>query len=136
MKCMHGRWNQLKDVVWPDDQPAKPKIIVTDRDVALMNALNNAFPDARKLICKVHLRRNFREDLRKLYNTKEDYEELEKAINYLMTSDYEDKRIGMRVIADETLESKAKDMYAKAADKSKDPEKVKTYLTKQILQEQ
>lgn len=120
----------LRDVAWPDDQPAKPKVIVTDREVALMNALDNVFPDARKLNCTAHLRRNFREDLRREFKTEDDYEELEQALNYLMASNHEDKRIKMQVIADMGFEDEAKRLYNEAADKSNNPEKVKNYLTK------
>lgn len=120
----------LRDVVWPDDQPAKPKVIVTDREAALMNALDNVFPDARKLNCTAHLRRNFREDLRRDFKTEDDYKKVEHALNYLMASNHLDKRINMQVIADMSLEDEAKRMYNEAADKSKDPEKVKNYLTK------
>lgn len=35
-----------------------PRVIVTDRELALMKACDNAFPNAKKLLCRVHINRN------------------------------------------------------------------------------
>ncbi|XP_076940453.1 protein FAR-RED ELONGATED HYPOCOTYL 3-like [Bidens hawaiensis] len=37
-----------------------PRVILTDRDLALMNACNVVFPDAAKLLCKWHISQNIK----------------------------------------------------------------------------
>ena len=36
----------------------RPETLVTDRDIAEMNAINELFPDAQHLLCWVHIMRN------------------------------------------------------------------------------
>ncbi len=50
------------DFRWALEQLAKimphpPEVIVTDRDLALMNALQVVFPDSAHLLCQWHLRK-------------------------------------------------------------------------------
>ncbi len=52
-----------KDFTWALEQLAKiiphaPNVIVTDRDLALMNALQVVFPDSAHLLCQWHIRKN------------------------------------------------------------------------------
>ena len=37
---------------------ALPVVIVTDRDLSLMNAVKTVFPDATNLLCRFHIDRN------------------------------------------------------------------------------
>ncbi|KAG2227155.1 hypothetical protein INT45_003885 [Circinella minor] len=82
---------QLRDTVWPSHHPISPQTFVTDNESALVRALNTIFPNAKKLLCKVHMRRNFRTKLRNSFDVKDDYENLEKAVNFLMTDQYVDQ---------------------------------------------
>ena len=139
--CIAGGWvsqetnesyewvvTQLRDTVWPSHQPISPQTFVTDNESALVRALNTIFPDAKKLLCKVHMRRNFRTKLRKFFDVKDDYENLEKAVNFLMTDQYVDQLSGMSVIPDHLLENKAIDKYKEIAQKARKPEDVIKYL--------
>lgn len=49
----------LHEVVWPSDQPSTPSMFISDSDAALIRAMDIHFPDANKLLCTVHMRRNF-----------------------------------------------------------------------------
>ena len=53
----------LRDIVWPSHQTVFPQTFVTDNERALVRALDIVFPDSKKLLCKVHMRRNFRTKL-------------------------------------------------------------------------
>lgn len=79
----------LKEVVWPDMQEASPRVIITDNEAALMNALDGIFPQAAKILCQVHLRPNFRTKIKKFFTLETDYETFEKALNFLMASKLE-----------------------------------------------
>jgi len=37
---------------------ALPRVIVTDRDLSLMNAMTTIFPDATNLLCRFHIDKN------------------------------------------------------------------------------
>lgn len=78
--------NTLKSVVYPSHQQSAPGVIVTDSEAALINALDNAFPQAAKFLCQVHLRRNFKQNLSKLYTPPSQYDEFEKQLNFLMAT--------------------------------------------------
>ena len=132
--CIAGGWvswetnEKLRDIVWPSNQPISPQTFVTDSADPLTKALDKVFPDSKKVLCKIHIRRNFQTKLQKLFDTKEDYEELEKAINFLMADQYIDKFSNMCVVPDEKLEMKALAKYKEIAQKSKKPEEVIKYL--------
>lgn len=49
----------LKEVVWPSDGPSTPRVLISDSEAALIRAMDIHFPDAKKLLCTVHMRRNF-----------------------------------------------------------------------------
>ena len=76
------------------------------------------------------MRRNFRTRLRKLFDVKNDYESLEKAVNFSITDQYVDKFSNMCVIPDHVLENKAMYTYKEIAKKAKKkkPEDVIKYL--------
>ena len=63
MKVMSGVATQLRDIIWPSHQTAVPQTFVTDNGDTLVRALGIVFPDSKKLLCKVHMRRNFRTKL-------------------------------------------------------------------------
>jgi histone-lysine N-methyltransferase SETD2 len=46
---------RLKDLL---EGSMEPRVIVTDRDLALMSACASVFPDATKLLCRCHIQRN------------------------------------------------------------------------------
>lgn len=54
---------KLKDVVFDETNGAMPKVLVTYSDVGLTRSCEDGFPEAKKLLCQVHLRRNFRAKL-------------------------------------------------------------------------
>ena len=90
--------------------------------------MDKVFPNSKKLLCKVHLRRNFKTKLQKLFDIKDDYQELEKAVNFLMTDQYQDELEDMCVIPDEKFEAKALAKYNEIAQKAKNPAEVIKYL--------
>ena len=51
------------------------------------------------------MRRNFRTKLRKLFDVKNDYDSLEKVVNFLMTDQYVDKFSNMCAVLDHVLEN-------------------------------
>jgi len=50
---------------------ALPHAIVTDRDLTLMNAISQAFPNATHLLCRWHINKNVLAKCKKLFSTKE-----------------------------------------------------------------
>ena len=123
----------LRDVVWPTDQAATPGVITTDSDSSLMGALDAAFPYATKLLCQIHIRRNFQTNLKSQFSVKEDYASLEKAINTLMKPSFVDEVSENRVIANITHEALGMQLYTEAAKKARNPEKVEAYLRGYVL---
>ncbi|KAG2216807.1 hypothetical protein INT45_013819 [Circinella minor] len=122
----------LQNIVWPSNQSAYLETFVTDSEGALVKALDKVFPNSKKLLCKVHLRRNFRTKLQKLFDVKDDYQELEKAVNFLMTDQYNDELENMCVIPDEKFEAKALAKYNDVAQKAKNLAEVIKYLKKKL----
>ena len=49
---------KVKSMLLKED--ALPKVIVTDRDLALMNAVAKVFPTSSNLLCQFHIRKNVR----------------------------------------------------------------------------
>ncbi|XP_047165133.1 uncharacterized protein LOC124834478 [Vigna umbellata] len=48
-----------------------PKVIVTDRDLALMNAIANVFPESYKMLCQFHILKNVKAKYKMLVNSNE-----------------------------------------------------------------
>lgn len=48
-----------------------PMVILTDRDLALMNAIKKVFPGAKNLLCRFHITKNVLAHSRKLFKSKE-----------------------------------------------------------------
>ena len=51
-----------------------PDVIVTDRELSLMKAINSVLPNARHLLCKWHINKNVLAKCKKLIETKEKWE--------------------------------------------------------------
>ncbi|KAL4569437.1 hypothetical protein LXL04_025075 [Taraxacum kok-saghyz] len=51
-----------------------PRVIVTDRDLALMNASRRVFPNAARLLCRWHITENIRKNCRTLFNQQADWD--------------------------------------------------------------
>ncbi|KAJ9542899.1 hypothetical protein OSB04_029405, partial [Centaurea solstitialis] len=66
-----------------------PRVIVTDRDLALMKACNVLFPDAKKLLCTWHIYNNIFKR-RKLVRSKSTWNSFNKAWTTLVASQTED----------------------------------------------
>ena len=129
--CIAGGWvsqetngnyeqvaTQLRDIVWPSHQIVFPQTFVTDNEGALVQALDIVFPDSKKkLLCKVHMRRNFRTKLRRFFDVKDDYDSL-KRLSTFDDSQYVDKFSNMCVVPYHVLENKAMNKYKKIATKS------------------
>ena len=69
---------------------ALPTAIVTDRDVALMNAISSVFPSAIHLLCRWHINRNILVKCKKLLKTKEKWDKFNVFRNMLVFSSMED----------------------------------------------
>ena len=52
-----------------------PSIIVTDREMTLMNAISIVFPGAKHLLCRWHINRNILAKCKKLFETKEKWDQ-------------------------------------------------------------
>jgi histone-lysine N-methyltransferase SETD2 len=74
---------QLKDCYGP--QILSFKAVVTDRELALMNAINEVFPDAKNLLCKWHIENNILSNIKTYFSTP-DWEKFEVQWNELSNS--------------------------------------------------
>ncbi|SAL96226.1 hypothetical protein [Absidia glauca] len=54
---------QLEKTVFPNGSSWRPGVIVTGREQALMNAIENVFPDANPILYCLHIARNFKENM-------------------------------------------------------------------------
>ncbi|KAI8543066.1 hypothetical protein RHMOL_Rhmol08G0189400 [Rhododendron molle] len=52
------------------DADALPVVIVTDRELALMNAIKSVFPHATNLLCRFHISKNVLAKCRKMFDDK------------------------------------------------------------------
>ena len=53
------------------DKCMEPRVIVTDRDLALMNACDEVFPKAYKYLCRFHISQNINRNSKKEFTDKE-----------------------------------------------------------------
>ncbi|XP_028111986.1 uncharacterized protein LOC114310236 [Camellia sinensis] len=67
-----------------------PEVIVIDKELAFMNAIDNTFPNARHLLCRWHINRNVLTKCKKMFETKEKWDKFNTAWNYLILSLTED----------------------------------------------
>jgi hypothetical protein len=63
-----------------------PWVFVTDRELALMNALATTFPSAANVLCRWHIQKNILSNCKKSFETMESFEEFLKAWNLLVSS--------------------------------------------------
>lgn len=74
---------QLRDCYGP--QLLKFKAVVTDQELALMNAINKVFPDSKNLLCKWHIENNILSNIKTYFSTL-DWEKFEVQWNELCNS--------------------------------------------------
>ena len=67
-----------------------PSVIVTDREMALMNAISIVFPGAKHLLCRWHINRNILAKCKKLFETKEKWDRFIMSWNMLVSSSTEE----------------------------------------------
>jgi hypothetical protein len=76
----------------------KPKVIVTDRDAALMNAVATVFPESAHLVCYFHVKKNMTQTMKPLCKIKDGekvsqtdlWRQIEKAFDVVLFSDNEE----------------------------------------------
>ncbi|XP_057806170.1 PKS-NRPS hybrid synthetase cheA-like [Salvia miltiorrhiza] len=66
-----------------------PKVILTDRDLALMNPIKRVFPEATNLLCRWHIMKNVLAHSRKIFRRKKKYEAFMLAWGVLVLSSSE-----------------------------------------------
>lgn len=74
---------KLKGIMDPDVVPA---VIVTDRELALMNAISKVFPHATHLLCRWHISKNIFANCKKMFDAKK-WEEFILSWNVLVISE-------------------------------------------------
>ena len=65
-------------------------VVVTDREVALMNVISTVFPSATHLLCRCHINRNVLAKCNKLFGMKEKWDRFNALWNMLVSSSIED----------------------------------------------
>ncbi|XP_061990742.1 uncharacterized protein LOC133709124 [Rosa rugosa] len=63
-----------------------PGVIVTDRELALMNSIRDLFPSSRHLLCKWHINKNVMKECKKKFTTKEGWDAFNGAWNTVVSS--------------------------------------------------
>lgn len=63
-----------------------PAVIVTDRDLALIDGLNDVFPTINNLLCTWHLNKNVLTKFKPLFETKEYREDFDAACHKVIYS--------------------------------------------------
>ncbi|XP_028119767.1 protein FAR1-RELATED SEQUENCE 5-like [Camellia sinensis] len=66
-----------------------PTIIVTDRELALMNAIQKIFPSGRHLLCRRHISKNVLTKCKKMFETQQKWEKFNHEWNSLVYSSSE-----------------------------------------------
>ncbi|XP_028112213.1 uncharacterized protein LOC114310439 [Camellia sinensis] len=66
-----------------------PTIIVTDRELALMNSIQKTFPSARHLLCRWHISKNVLTKCKKMFETQQKWEKFNHEWNSLVYSSSE-----------------------------------------------
>jgi transposase-like protein len=67
-----------------------PRMIVTNKELALMNAIKNIFPNASNLLCRWHISRNILANCKKFFEIKDRWEAFITSWNILIISPTED----------------------------------------------
>lgn len=68
-----------------------PSVIVTDKNLALMNAIQGVFPNATNLICRSHISRDILANCKKLFESKDRWEAFINSWNVLVLSTSEEE---------------------------------------------
>ncbi|XP_028108051.1 PKS-NRPS hybrid synthetase CHGG_01239-like [Camellia sinensis] len=76
----------LRDVM---DGFVVPTVIVTDRELALMNAIQKIFPSARNLLCRWHISKNVLTKCKKMFETQQKWEKFNHEWNSVVYSSSE-----------------------------------------------
>ncbi|XP_028098948.1 uncharacterized protein LOC114298553 [Camellia sinensis] len=76
----------LRDVM---DGFVVPTVIVTDRELALMNAIQKIFPSARHLLCRWHISKNVLTKCKKMFETQQKWEKFNHEWNSVVYSSSE-----------------------------------------------
>lgn len=71
------------------DDIAIPEVIVTDRELALMNAIDRVFSTSRHLLCRWHISRNVLAKCKKMFKSKEEWDKFISLWNFLVFSSTE-----------------------------------------------
>ncbi|XP_028067424.1 uncharacterized protein LOC114270176 [Camellia sinensis] len=83
----------LRDLM---DDSVLPEVIVTDRELALMNAIDNTFPNARHLLCRWHINNNeYNDHFVTLHKDFSNYPEEIKYVTVSWLSPYQEKFIAV-----------------------------------------
>ncbi|XP_068483428.1 uncharacterized protein [Phaseolus vulgaris] len=53
-----------------------PKVVVSDRDIALMNAINVVFPEVANLLCRFHIDKNVKAKCKMIVHPKEEWDQV------------------------------------------------------------
>ena len=69
----------------------QPKVIVTDRELALMKAVENVFPRARHLLCRWHISRNVLAKCKKIFDSNEKWDKFITSWSILVLSPTKDE---------------------------------------------
>jgi MULE transposase domain len=84
----------MNDYSWALDEIKKifndsdmPHVIVTDRELALMNSIKLVFPSTKNLICLWHVNKNITANCKKLFNTEQEWENFLELWYILVSSD-------------------------------------------------
>lgn len=77
---------KLKSLMKPD---IMPNLNLIDRDLALMNSIRRVFPDAKNLLCRLHISKNVLANSKKMFKCKEMSEAFITAWGQLMFSSSE-----------------------------------------------
>ena len=65
---MYGHWNDFEAFFLRNDR--LPVVIVTDRDLALMNVVKVVFPECTNLLCRFHIDKNVKAKCKSLIGQK------------------------------------------------------------------
>ncbi|XP_028126433.1 uncharacterized protein LOC114323158 [Camellia sinensis] len=71
------------------DDIAIPEVIVTDRELALMHAIDRVFSTSRHLSCRWHIDRNVLSKYKKMFKSKEEWDKFVSLWNFLVLSSTE-----------------------------------------------
>jgi len=68
-----------------------PSVIITDRDLACMNAIEKIFPTSRHFLCRWHIRKNILAQCKKIFDTKERFDLFMTSWNMLVIAENEEE---------------------------------------------